>query len=193
MSESQLAAVRATYAEVKLEGSSAAVAGVEFATVNGNKVYPQTYGRLYHGTNNATLGLPSSMSTNEVAQQIYANGLPARGTNIDLIEHALNNAPDRAFRGTTAVPLSQEKNAGAAYWADDGGLVIEMKGVRGYDVNAALDGRVMQNGRYGGNPKFGEQEIAVPGAISPEMITRIGVPGRTSRGTQTINWIERQR
>ena len=173
--------------------TTATAAGVEFAKVNGNKVYPQTYSQLYHGTDNATLGLPSSMSTNEAAQQIYANALPARGTNIDLIEHTINNAPDRAFRGTTVTPISQERNAGAAYWAGEGGLVIEIKGARGYDVNAALEGRVMQNGRYGGNPKFGEQEIAVPGVVSPGMISRIGVPVVKPNGQLTIDWLPRNK
>jgi hypothetical protein len=59
--------------------------------------------------------------------------------------------------------VSQEKNAGAAYWADEGGIVIELKNVPGYDVNAALEGRVRTVRGYEGNPKFGEQEIAVPG------------------------------
>lgn len=40
---------------------------------------------------------------------------------------------------------------------------------------------------------LGEQEIAVPGAISPGVITWIGVPAYTPRGTPFIQWIERQR
>lgn len=37
-------------------------------------------------------------------------------------------------------------------------------------------GRVMQNGRYGGNPKFGEQEIAVPGRQSGDDLKELVYP-----------------
>ena len=192
MTASEMAAVRATYVETRIGNSSLATPGVEYATVNGQKVFPQNYSQLYHGTDNATLGLSSSMSADDVAQHLYANGLPARGSNIDLIDHTINNASDRAFRGTTVVPITQERNAGAAFWAGDRGLVIEMKGVSGYDVNAALEGRVLQNGRYGGNPKFGELEVAVPGAISPGSISRVGVPTVNRNGVPEVQWIVRK-
>ncbi len=195
MTASEMAAVRATYVESKINPSAAMAPGVEFATVNGKKVFPQTYSQLYHGTDNTTLGLPSSMSADEVAQKLYREGLPVRGTNIDLIEHTINNAPDRAFRGTTTAPLSQEKNAGASYWAmerSDQPIVLEIKNVPGYDVNAALDGRVRTYRGWEGNPRFGEQEIAVPGAISPGNISRIGVPIVKPNGQPGIDWLPRK-
>ncbi|MDM5182261.1 hypothetical protein PO883_34410, partial [Massilia sp. DJPM01] len=181
-------------AELPLVGQIPNVPGVEFAMVNGTKIVPQNYSQLYHGTNNSYLGLPSSMTPAQVAKELFANGLPARGKNIDLIEHALKNVDDRAFRGTTQVPLTQEQNAGAAFWADEGGVVIEIKGASGYDVNAALEGRVWSvNKGYGGNPSFGEQEIAVAGAIAPNMISRVGVVQLDARtGRKKIVWIERK-
>jgi hypothetical protein len=160
--------------------------------VNGVKVKPLKYGEVYHGTDNATLGLPSNMSAEQVAQKLYTEGLPARGNNVDLIQHAIDNAPDRAFRGTTLEPLSQNKDSGAVLWAGDGGLVIQFKDVKGYDVNQALDGRVPKMGGFGGNPKYGEQEIAVPGAISPSQIDRVGVVITNSDGVPIIKWINRK-
>jgi hypothetical protein len=88
--------------------------------------------------------------------------------------------------------VSEEKNAGAAYWADEGGIVIELKNVPGYDVNAALEGRVRTVRGYEGNPKFGEQEIAVPGPIKPEQITRVGVVTKRANGIVEIKWIEKK-
>ena len=60
---------------------------------------------------------------------------------------------------------------GAVLWADEGGFVIELKNVKGYDVNEALEGRVKKaDGSFGGNPVHGEIEIAVPGRIKPEQV-----------------------
>jgi hypothetical protein len=164
--------------------------GVEYATVNGRQITPQNYQNLYHGTDNATLGLPSSMKPEDVAQQLYKQGLPARGNNIDLIDHATNNPESRAFRGTTQQPMTQNKDAGAVHWAGEGGLVIELKNVRGYDVNAALEGQVKTIAGYKNNPNMGELEIAVPGAIAPENINRVGVVGVNPDTKQLeIRWI----
>jgi len=167
--------------------------GVEFATVNGTKVLPEQYQTLYHGTDNKTLGYDSNLSVETIAQNIYATGLPARGANTDLISHAVNAAPDTAFRGTTAQPLTQNKDAGASLWAGEGGIVIELKGVKGYDVNAALEGRVPKPGGFGDNPKHGEQEVAVPGAISPQNIERVGVViVNPDTGAMQIKWISKK-
>jgi hypothetical protein len=76
------------------------------------------------------------------------------------------------------------------HWAGEGGLVIELKNVRGYDVNAALEGQVKTIAGYKNNPNMGEQEIAVPGAIAPENINRIGVVRTDERGTTSIEWIK---
>jgi len=156
--------------------------GVEYALINGKKVFPQTHSRLFHGGSKSTLGYPEGMPAKEVAANIYKDGLPARGNNIDLAEHA-NGADDRAFRGTTTMAQTPDGQAGAVLWADEGGLVVELKNVKGYDVNQLLGGRVKKpDGTFGGNSMMGEQEIAVPGAISPEQIESISVVVRNARG-----------
>jgi hypothetical protein len=89
--------------------------------------------------------------------------------------------------------LTQNKDAGASLWAGEGGIVIELKSVKGYDVNAALEGRVPKMGGFGGNPRPGELEIAVPGAIAPESISRIGiVVVDPNTLTQSVQWINKK-
>ncbi|WP_322095044.1 hypothetical protein [Paraburkholderia bannensis] len=64
--------------------------------------------------------------------------------------------------------------AGAILWADEDGFVIELKNVKGYDVNAALEGRVRKHdGSFGGNAVHGEVEIAEPGRIKPEQVEQV--------------------
>ncbi len=151
----------------------ASTAGEEFAMVNGKKVLPKVYAELYHGTNKATLGYAEATPLEEIATNIYKKGLPARGKNIDLAEHAAG-AEDRAFRGTTTMLQSPDHQAGAVLWADEGGLVVKLKEVKGYDVNELLEGRVKKpDGTFGGNKVLGEQEIAVPGEIKPEQVEMI--------------------
>ena len=59
-----------------------------------------------------------------------------------------------------------DQQAGAVLWADEGGVVVQLKEVKGYDVNALLEGKVKKaDGSFGGNAVHGEQEIAVPGRI----------------------------
>ncbi|MFM0157465.1 hypothetical protein PQR05_10065 [Paraburkholderia sediminicola] len=156
--------------------------GEDYALVNGLKVKPVLYERLFHGADRATLGVGAETPAKEVAAKIYAEGLPGRGDNIDLIQHAAN-APDRAFRGTTEVMLTQDREAGAMLWADEGGFVIQLQNVKGYDVNAALEGRVLKpDGSFGGNAVHGEIEIAVPGRIKPEQVNKVFEVITDSRG-----------
>jgi hypothetical protein len=147
--------------------------GEEYALVNGTKIKPLLYHKLYHGADRATLGVDAQMPAQEVAAKIYAEGLPGRGDNIDLVEHA-GGASDRAFRGTTVMMATPDGQAGAILWADEDGFVIELKNVKGYDVNAALEGRVRKpDGSFGGNAVHGEVEIAVPGRIKPEQVEQV--------------------
>jgi hypothetical protein len=147
--------------------------GEEYAVVNGNKIEPVLYEKLYHGADRATLGVDAQMPAKEVAAKIYAEGLPGRGNNIDLVKHA-GGADDRAFRGTTLMMRTPDGEGGAIVWADEGGFVIELQNVKGYDVNQALEGRVKKaDGSFGGNPMRGEIEIAVPGRIKPEQVKQV--------------------
>lgn len=147
--------------------------GEQYAVVNGVKIKPLLYDKLYHGADRATLGVDTQMSAKEVAAKIYTEGLPGRGNNIDLVEHA-GGAHDRAFRGTTVMMMTPDGQAGAILWADEGGFVIELKNVKGYDVNAVLEGRVRKpDGSFGGNAVHGEVEIAVPGRVKPEQVEAV--------------------
>lgn len=61
-------------------------------------------------------------------------------------------------------------------------------------MNAALEGRVPKPGGFGDNPKHGEQEVAVPGAIGPENISKVGIVEIDPRsGNQTIRWITKEK
>lgn len=160
--------------------------GEEYALVNGVKIKPLTYPKLFHGADRATLGVSAEMPAKEVAAKIYAEGLPGRGSNIDLIEHA-GGAPDRAFRGTALMMRTPNGEGGAMLWADEGGFVIELKNVKGYDVNATVEGRVKKaDGSFGGNPVHGEIEIAVPGKIKPEQVEQVYEIVRTGRGPRPV-------
>lgn len=165
-------------ANVKVEE----IAGEDHATVNGQPVKPLLYKTLFHGSSKSTLGFAESTPAEEVAKKIYAEGLPGRGKNIDLAEHAAG-AEDRAFRGTTQLLATPDGAAGAVLWADEGGIVVELKNVKGYDVNAHLEGRVKKpDGSFGGNSMGGEQEIAVPGRILPEQVESVGTVKRMPSG-----------
>jgi hypothetical protein len=59
-------------------------------------------------------------------------------------------------------------------WADEGGFVIELKNVKGYDVNATLEGRVKKaGGSFCRNTVHEEVEIAVPSGIKPEQVEQV--------------------
>eukprot|EP00966_Prymnesium_polylepis_P313428 7242656-Prymnesium_polylepis.1 len=86
---------------------------------------------------------------------VLAHGLPARGTDPDLLRHAMQ-AGNSAFRGTTKL-ITFPDGGGAAAWADDGGYVYEITCVPSWDVNKHLQGRrrvtdlAVGASRFGGN------------------------------------------
>jgi hypothetical protein len=158
---------------VKIEPAIDPVVGADRALVNGVEVKPGLYPSLYHGTTKERLGYATTASNKDVAADIYKNGLPGRGNNIDLAQHA-EGAKDTAFRGTTFMKMNPDGQGGAVLWADEGGLVIQLKDVKGYDVNLATEGRIKKpDGTFGGNRVHGEQEIAVPGKVTPEQIETV--------------------
>ncbi|HBL15893.1 MAG: hypothetical protein A2X36_17595 [Elusimicrobia bacterium GWA2_69_24] len=123
-------------------------------------------------------------------EQIVAqHGFPARGTSEDwrLLEHSEEEHPEAksAFRGTTDI-VSSRDDTGAAYWADDGGYVYEIRGVPTWDLNSDLFGRVFRGGRYRGNLMSQEAENAVPAEIPLECIVRWGQVRSTSTGTPYV-------
>jgi hypothetical protein len=135
--------------------------------------------------------LPDGLSLGKAAEHIYNNGLPARGSDVDLFKHQKSRS-ESAFRGTTQTPFSQERDAGAGLWASEGELVVELVNRRGYDVNAALEfDSPSFFERVKGNPLRGEIEIAIPAQVVPEGIARVGVRVTAPNGSPRIDWIPR--
>jgi hypothetical protein len=133
---------------------------------DGREIPPDSYLGGFHGTETTP------------AEVVKSGGFTARGVEEDrrLQEHAEGRSqPVSAFRGTTPFVASAEKDAGAAYWADEGGWVYEIQGVPTWDVNKDLEGRVLGgNGLYRGNLMRAEVEQAVPARVPIECIVRWG-------------------
>jgi hypothetical protein len=89
-------------------------------------------------------------------------------------------------------PLSQNKVSGALYWASDDGLVIEIVGVKGYDVNALRATSSQGGGLSGmaqGKALGGELEVSIPAQVKPENIGRVGEIYIDKYGNKKIKWI----
>jgi O-acetyl-ADP-ribose deacetylase (regulator of RNase III) len=164
--------------------------GTTHATMYGEVVTPQGQGTLFHGASRESLGL-SGMSIDEAALNVKTNGLSARGGNIELQDHVAG-VEDTAFRGTTNIVASPNKDAGALYWASDDGLVIEIVGVKGYDVNALRATSSQGGGLSGmaqGKALGGELEVSIPAQVKPENIGRVGEIYIDKYGNKKIKWI----
>lgn len=155
------------------------ISGFDFATVNGARVEPRRYPVLYHGN---AYESPILFDQND--------GLPARGNDIELIRH-IEPPPGRieesAFRGTVHYPLSPALEAGACFWAGDGGWLYEVHNYPGYDIHQMLAGRV-PNGKGGfRDPLMKEQEIAIPARVIRSAVPRVGVVSERRRGF-VVEW-----
>src|SRR5438045_1314979 len=87
------------------------IPGFSFAMVGTVRVTPQIYPALYHGT--------CEISPSDCDEM---DGLPGKGSDIDLIRHAEPPAVreiESAFRGTVHFPLLP--TVSAAEWAGEGG------------------------------------------------------------------------
>jgi hypothetical protein len=152
----------------------------------GESIPPDSYSGGFHGTK-------------EPPEQVMKSGLPARGNNWDLHNHAeelwhyepaSQQVNDSAFRGTSSVPSDPANESGAAYFAGEGGYVYEIRRVPTWDVNKALQGRVGQTGSIRGNLMHGEGEYAIPARVTPDKIKRWGVVKSNSRGQLYVEWHE---
>jgi hypothetical protein len=142
---------------------------------NGQKLAPDSYGGGFHGTD-------------EPPQVVTRQGLPERGDDWRLLEHAEGRSSS-ALRGTTAVASDPVNEGGAAYWAGEGGYVYEIRGVPTWNVNKNLEGRVPTGGgRFRGNLMHGENEYAIPARVPPEKIKRWGVVKADPRGRLYVDW-----
>jgi Domain of unknown function (DUF4157) len=145
------------------------------------EVKPDGRGTIYHGSETTP-------------QQIQAQGgLPPKGNNTDLLNHAQGGG-DSAFRGGTKIISNKVADApgGAAHWAGEGKYVYEIEGVPHWDVNTHLEGRVPQpGGGFGGNPAKGEFELAFPANTPIQNIRRWGKVERSESGALVVkSWHE---
>ena len=131
---------------------------------------------------------------------VLARGLPARGSDWDLLRHA-EQAGDSAFRGTTKLVTFPDGN-GAAAWADEGGYVYELTCLPSWDVNKHIQGRrlvadlAVGRARFGGNLALGEHEHAVPARVPAAHIKRYGAVVASSSGVLFVprnSWIDNPR
>lgn len=128
------------------------------ALVNGKSVAPTAWGgKRYYGTDALT------------PEQVFNEGLPARGGNLDLQMHA-EGAADTAFRGTCTMPITPGAETGPAAWAGNGGWVYEIDGTASWDVNASLQGRIKTADGFRGALMPGENEHAMLAGVPRERI-----------------------
>jgi len=148
---------------------------------DGRQVKPDIVTTLYHGTDKVS------------PETALKRGLPARGTDLRLKEHAEPTAEVRtisAFRGATQVVSEPVSQNGAAYWADKGGWVYRIEGVGGWDVNAQLNGRVAKLVGFRGNQMTAETEIAIPAHVPAKFIKAYGKVQENSRGRLFVrDWV----
>lgn len=183
-----------TPADGKPGAGAVAAGGTPMAIVAGKAVKPTGfYGGFYGMT------VEAGKDAKEMIQKIFKEGLPERGKNMDLDRHAKEmdvNSPvfeqRSAYRGTTQQPATMN-GQGAAYWADEGGLVLEIKGVATWDVNAELAGRIKKlDGSFGGNLMHAELEHAILSLVPPERILRIGIVSESRTGRMFVkatDWV----
>lgn len=137
----------------------------------------------YHGTN---ITSPEDF--------LRLSGLPARGTDTDLIKHVeppAGHSQNSAFRGTVPYPVypAVEGPSCAAEWADLGGWVYEVSNWRGYDINTVLEGRIPNGkGGYRGPLMKGENETAISARVPARYISRIGQVNKGRGNRLVVDW-----
>jgi hypothetical protein len=81
--------------------------------------------------------------------------------------------------------------SGAAQFAGEGGVVVRLDRVGGWNVNALLEGRVKTVGEFKGNRASGESETAIVAAQPPSAVTALGVVTTSARGNPFVrNWLK---
>lgn len=114
-----------------------------------------------------------------ICETLFKNGLPGRGTNMNLNDHALNRG-DSAFRGTTEIIGTSDGTAGATAWAGVGGFVIEIAGeTPGWELKSVLGDQ---------HPTIGEQEIAILAKVEGYKIKGIYKVKQGNRGPVKGQW-----
>src|ERR1700733_7161608 len=152
--------------------------GYDHALVNGSEVAPTRYPNLFYGCHNPT---PAAVEA--------ANGLPAKGSNLELIDHAEpppGRANDSAFRGCTEMYLSPFGDAGAALW---GPWVYHIGDYPGYDINRLLEGRIPTPGGFRSPIMPAELEVAVPAGVPMANLRRVGEVQTNAWGRPKVTWL----
>ena len=133
------------------------------------------YCLLYHGTDKHPPHL------------VKIHGLPKKGADIDLINHAEQRNSNSAFRGATEHLLFPDNAAGAVLWAGLGGWVYQIENCSGYDVGMLLEGRV-PNGKGGyRDPLMKELEIAIYAEVQLALIRKYGVVSEGRGGRPRVS------
>lgn len=142
---------------------------------NGREIPCTFVGDGFHGTSKYT------------PEQVFADGIPPKGNDRRLYEHALGNESS-AFRGTTAYPSISPNGQGAVYWADVGGWVYEIEHVPMWSLEKELQGQVPGPTGFENCPNVGELEQATPARIEVNRIVRAFVveAGRVRHGQQLL-------
>lgn len=157
---------------------------VPIAMINGIPFEPTMMnGHGFHG-----MRVPEGSTV----EDLFNAGLPLKGTNLDLINH-VKGGEDTAFRGTAPFLVSPQKEfGGPLYWAEEGGIVVEIEGAPMFDTNQLLEGRIASaTGRFGGNPYTAEAENAVLADVKPENIKRIAFVEEGRGGNLKLGeWID---
>lgn len=166
--------------QTTVQPSFSSIPGYAFALIGTKQVLPKRFPLLYHGTHEVD---PQCLVAN--------NGLPPKGSDIDLIRH-IEPPPSReipsAFRGTVPFPIFPAFRAGAAEWAGEGGWVFEVSGWPGYDIAELLTGNIPTGLGEFRSPLMEEQEVAIPAPVPREHITKVGNVVARVRGI-SIDWI----
>ncbi|QDV52178.1 RHS repeat domain-containing protein [Gimesia fumaroli] len=127
-------------------------------------------------------GIPGS-SVDDIPE-IIENGLPGGGTNTNLGEH-VNGVPDSAFRGlaSTSGLGGNPTQQFPVDFALEGGLVVKIRGVLGWDTHRYASKAVKKL-------RKGEGETAILRRVPTENIEEIGIVGLDKLGREkVIKWI----
>jgi len=155
-------------APVTTEATARAIRAPEQPRValrQGTEVPATDHGGGYHGTDKVD------------PETAIREGFPARGDNLDLVDHAEPGPQNAdkggsAFIGTTDViadPMGG--GGGAAEWGD---VVFEIRDVPTWDLHTVLDNQIKTQAGYRGLHMKGELERSVPAQVFPWQIKRYG-------------------
>lgn len=159
------------------------ICGYAFAFIGKKKVASTGFDRLFHGTTKFDLSA------------VRTSGLPARGENLDLIQHAEQPAGMElsAFRGACEfMTMPGDLSKGAAGWADESGVIFEIRDYRGYDLTQLTELSVETPMGTWRDMIVKEQEIAIPAEVPARYIPAVALPklGRGNRLLWNLHRIE---